>query len=378
LDFLRAAAIVMVMIFHASLFGLLPSDSWFVGFAWIGVDLFFVFSGFLIAGQLFRPLRHGEAPNTRRFFVRRLLRTLPAYFVVVAIYFAFPVVRERSYIQPAWQFLTFTQNIVLDPTQPKSFSHAWSLCVEEQFYLLLPLLVASLGFRARAEAIIGAIVAILFFGMAIRGYVWLHDVARQAPMVGLRPDRYLVLIYYPTWMRLDGLLAGVTLAAIRTFRPEWWRRLTLRPNALLAIGAIGIVTAAVLFQGQLYGALLASVFGFPLVAWSFAAFVAAGVESRSIIGRHAIPGSGALATGAYSLYLSHKMIFQGAQAVSRAWSLQIPGLAFGVALFAAFLGGAALYWLVERPFLRLRDRLDGGAVRHDAVSSPTLAPAQNS
>jgi peptidoglycan/LPS O-acetylase OafA/YrhL len=104
LDLLRAAAICWVMAFHASSFGLISRDHWIAKFGWMGVDLFFVLSGFLIAGQLLRPWAVGRRPNYSRFFVRRLLRTLPAYLVVVALYFLFPVLRERPLIQPLCSF----------------------------------------------------------------------------------------------------------------------------------------------------------------------------------------------------------------------------------------------------------------------------------
>jgi peptidoglycan/LPS O-acetylase OafA/YrhL len=133
LDLLRAVAISWVMAYHASSFGLISRDHWIAKFGWMGVDLFFVLSGFLIAGQLLRPWACGLQPNYSRFFARRLLRTLPAYLAVVALCFVVPIVRERPVIQPLWQFLTFTQNFGYVPDPPKAFSHAWSLCVEEQF-----------------------------------------------------------------------------------------------------------------------------------------------------------------------------------------------------------------------------------------------------
>lgn len=147
LDLVRALAIAWVMLYHASILWHVPGDSWIVRFGWMGVDLFFVLSGFLIAGQLLRPWARGAAPNYPRFITRRLLRTIPAYLVVLALYFRVPWLRDGLEIQPLWQFLTFTQNLFLDATPRKVFSHVWSLCVEEQFYLVFPLVVAGLAFR---------------------------------------------------------------------------------------------------------------------------------------------------------------------------------------------------------------------------------------
>ena len=85
LDLLRALAIIVVVIYHAGIMGFpLPGDVH--RFGWIGVDLFFVLSGYLIGGQLLAPLVRGERFNLRRFFARRALRILPAYFFILAIY----------------------------------------------------------------------------------------------------------------------------------------------------------------------------------------------------------------------------------------------------------------------------------------------------
>src|SRR5436190_7921505 len=89
LDLLRALAIVVVVIYHAALFGFkLPGRA--DRFGWIGVHLFFVLSGYLIGGQLLAPLARDRRINLGRFFTRRALRIMPAYFVVLAIYFLLP------------------------------------------------------------------------------------------------------------------------------------------------------------------------------------------------------------------------------------------------------------------------------------------------
>ncbi len=370
LDLLRAVAISWVMAYHASSFGLISRDYWIAKFGWMGVDLFFVLSGFLIAGQLLRRWAHGYPPNYSRFFARRLLRTLPAYLVVVALCFLFPVVRERPVIQPLWQFLTFTQNFGYVPDPPKAFSHAWSLCVEEQFYLLFPAIVAILAVRPSPPKVVGAFIAVLIVGVVSRGYFWLAEVARQPFHSAAFPHfgHYMTLIYYPTWARLDGLLAGVGMAAIQTFRPMWWRVLTARANILTIAGLAGVVISAIFFQ-DMFAKFLPAVFGFPLLAGSMALLVVAGSDSRSFIGRYSVPGAGALAAGAYSLYLSHKMVFHAVQSSTSWWPQPFQAISLGIALLAALGVGALLYWLVERPFLKLRDRLHGRS-----SVAPTVEP----
>src|SRR5438552_14341516 len=89
LDLLRALAIIVIVIYHAGIFGFALPGKWH-RFGWVGVDLFFVLSGYLIGGQLLAPLDRGQGINLPRFFVRRALRILPAYFVILAIYFSLP------------------------------------------------------------------------------------------------------------------------------------------------------------------------------------------------------------------------------------------------------------------------------------------------
>src|SRR5258707_3065381 len=138
LDLLRALAIVVVVIYHAALFGFkLPgrADRW----GWIGVDLFFVLSGYLIGGQLLAPLARDQRINLGGFFARRALRIMPAYFVILAVYIFLPSWREYPAMYPWWKFLLSVQNIGLHGGT--AFSHAWSLAVEDQFYLALPFIL---------------------------------------------------------------------------------------------------------------------------------------------------------------------------------------------------------------------------------------------
>ena len=374
LDLIRAAAISWVLIYHGSLLGLTSKDDWLVANGWMGVDLFFVLSGFLIAGQLLRPWAHGSAPSYSRFFGRRLLRTLPAYLVVLSLYFLVPVVRERAAIAPLWQFLTFSENWLFEyPTHGlKAFSHVWSLCVEEQFYLVFPAVVALIALRPTPAKVVGAVLCVLILGMVLRGYLWLQFVA-DPPFdiaAGPRGGRYQHFIYCPTATRLDGLLMGIVAAAIQTFRPMTWTRLTARPNLLLAAGVLGIVLSTFIFHEGSTARFWPAVFGYPFLSFAIVLIVMAGADNRSLIGRYRVPGVTALAAGAYSLYLSHKIVFHWAELVRPHLPAPLQGASFSFAIVGAFGFGAALYWLVERPFLRLRDRLEGRSRSSVALAAP--------
>ena len=137
LDTLRAAAIILVFMYHYMVFvSGEPTFGWGSSVGWVGVDLFFVLSGYLIGNQIFSGMAKGQALSLKAFYIRRFLRTLPNFYVVLALFFLFPAVMGGRTPPPLWRFLSFTQNLGLQ--SGTAFSHAWSLCIEEQFYLLLP------------------------------------------------------------------------------------------------------------------------------------------------------------------------------------------------------------------------------------------------
>jgi peptidoglycan/LPS O-acetylase OafA/YrhL len=222
LDTLRAIAIVWVMLFHSYLigglgegFGLLERSGW------MGVDLFFVLSGYLIGSQVLRSLKVDGRLNFLAFYGRRATRILPPFFVVLALYALLPAWRETPRMQPLWQFFTFTFNLLFDNSANYAFSHVWSLCVEEHFYLLFPLLALLLTRRLAAWKFITVCIAVVVGGMALRAGLWMHYMApalKDGAPVGLPYLRYL---YYPTYARLDGLVGGVALAACAVHRPAW-------------------------------------------------------------------------------------------------------------------------------------------------------------
>ncbi len=188
-------------------------------FGWIGVDLFFVLSGYLIGGQLLAPLAREKSIKLGRFFARRVLRIMPAYFVILAVYFLLPSWREYpDMAQPLWKFLLSVQNVALHGGT--ALSHAWSLAVEDQFYLCLPFILLFVNRWSRAAIIIPCV--IVFGGIALRAFLAWKNPSVDA---GVSFRAFQAWIYYPSWTRLDPLVLGVVLAAIEKFRPHWWKRL---------------------------------------------------------------------------------------------------------------------------------------------------------
>ncbi len=351
LDLLRAIAVVWTMLFHSFLVGGLGKDwSWLSRYGWMGVDLFFVLSGFLIGAQVLKPLAKGDRLSFRDFYTRRAFRILPAFFAVLALYLLWPGFREAPGMEPWWKFVGFLMNLSIDYTQRAAFSHAWSLCVEEHFYLLFPLLALALLRRPSANVFVAVCVFIVASGIVLRTGTWLHFDA-------LDPDRnwFVENIYYPTWNRLDGLLAGVILAVWKTYRPDSWTRAATRANVVLVAGLATMALCFWLFRER--GGLLGNSIGWPVLSLGLAMLVFAGAQAQSWIGCRALPGAGWLAAVSFSLYLTHKPVYG---LVETHFGDALEGetyLAFAVYGSASLLGGAVLYYAVERPGLRLRERL---------------------
>ena len=251
LDTLRALAVSLVVLHHYTLFvSDAPTFGWVGTMGWAGVDLFFALSGYLIGNQIFAALGSARGFGLARFYGRRLLRTLPNFWAVLALYALWPAWRGGTPMLPLWQYLTFTQNIHLQPGT--AFSHAWSLCIEEQFYMLLPaaaLLGAALGRGGvRLRWAWCALVLAVAGGMLARATIW-HD-GENAPN---RLGYYYQYIYYSSWCRADELLAGVALALMKHRAPGLWRRLLAHGNALLAAGTAVIGAMFAWFLDDHYG-----------------------------------------------------------------------------------------------------------------------------
>jgi peptidoglycan/LPS O-acetylase OafA/YrhL len=354
LDTLRAVAIIAVMLHHLDMYSVLPSALHLLGaVGWAGVDLFFVLSGFLISSQLLKPYLAGQRPSLADFYTRRAYRILPAFGAVLLLYLLVPLWREAPGPYAPWQYATFLWNLLLlGYPQERAFSHVWSLCVEEHFYLFLPLLVLLFMRKPSAGKTAVSLSLILMGGVGLRAWLLYHMVLPAGHLQGIMTMKY---IYYPTYSHLDGLVAGVALGIVRTFKPHWWGRIAKHGNILSLLG-VGVVAGALWLCGfdfpsaSLPGGIL---FSFPALALGFGLLVLAALSGQGILSRR-YPGAATIAALAYSLYLSHKSVIQAMHHLLPQLTAGGDWLALVVDL-AACVGVASLLYLgVERPFLRLR------------------------
>jgi peptidoglycan/LPS O-acetylase OafA/YrhL len=350
LDLLRALAISSVLLFHFDF----PRDQLFLRalahYGWTGVDLFFVLSGFLIGGQLFARMQKHQAFQLGNFYGRRFLRTLPCYFVMLGVYAIYSHHLGQG-MQWLPAYFLFLQNFGLPP----EFTQSWSLCVEEHFYLLFPLI--AFGLRNKGWRVAAAVAGACFlFGLGCRFLIW--KASRPDLIYQTNVDHafavFLGKIYYPTYNRLDGILSGVLLASIQVYRPETWRALTARAPQFLWAGILLLgLAAAVLFRQM---SLLSTLLGFPLLSAGYSCLVLA-ANGNSWLDRLRIPGVPHLALWSYSIYLTHVLALGGAHVLNQRIGFGGFGLAStGLSLLCVLVGGALLHFLVERPSLALRDR----------------------
>jgi len=362
-DLLRAVAILLVMLWHLPRPARLESLQGLREYSWTGVDLFFVLSGFLIGTQLLAPIARGQRPSLRDFYIKRSFRILPVFLFILAIYAFVPLLSEGNRMQPAWRFLTFTMNFGLDYRVTGAFTHAWSLCVEEHFYLVLPalvLLLSRLRWRGWTFVIVGSL---LCGGMVLRAVLWLPLAAAADGNANHQfGPAYLEAIYYPTYCRLDGLIFGVLLAAYRCFHPDHWRRYA-DARLMLCLGLACIVVAGYLFHvpareftGGPSLSWAGAVVGYPLFALGCTCLLSASLSWERLFPTWRVPGAATIAMISYSLYLSHKLTSNATRLLLAPERLK--GIEGFVIYFASSIAvGALIWWLIEHPFLRLRDRL---------------------
>lgn len=358
LDGVRGLAIAMILIFHCLTVGrtdVLALKVWnlAVESLWIGVDLFFVLSGFLITSILIQS--KVSLGSLKQFYLNRALRLFPAYYLVllVAAWLYLPA-REALGGQPVefslFPFLFYVQNIYFSLgfrfDNWTGFYHFWSLAVEEQFYLVWPLLIWLTGVRHLATG------AALVFCLAVAIKSW------HLAMGGEHSVAYVL-----TPMRMDALAAGACLAALSVQKGLRASRRRLYCYGVLA--GLALVALFLGFRGFLIAGV--GVAATPLVALFFMFFLG------SIVGSGAAPKTVLflnrllrlrclvwLGTRSYGIYLIHYVFVGDARRLATAspdWPLpsEVMTLAAGVATIAVSLWLADwMYRYWERPFLKLK------------------------
>ncbi|TAH07162.1 MAG: acyltransferase [Sphingobacteriia bacterium] len=353
LDQLRALAILLVLVFHYQLKPFHPSwTKWFMQIGWTGVDLFFVLSGFLISSQLFIEIKKERRISLKTFFIKRFFRILPIYFFVVGVYFLFPLIREKEALPPLWKFLTFAQNFGLDAKHFGTFSHAWSLCVEEHFYLLFPLILLFLTSKNLFAKSYWILIALFVFGIVFRMYLWNIYYPSDAAINASVPY-WTVHFYYPTYNRLDGLLVGMAIAALYQFLPKLWGKISKFGNQSIIL-SIALLTLIYFYFSDM-GSYSTSIWGFPLISIAYGFLVLGAISPSSFLYKWNSRITTLIATLSYAIYLSHKIIFHIVQELlTKLGIAKDSNLTFVLSMIFCVLVALLLHYSIEKPFMKMR------------------------
>lgn len=371
LDGLRAIAVVVIMIVHAG-YLLAPAyaDRLLPG-GFIGVDLFFALSGFLITTLLIEERATTGQTGVLAFYRRRAFRLLPALAAVALVHGAWALwvgidigLELASLLAIAFYVSNWVQ--ALGWPMAAGLGHTWSLAIEEQFYLVWPAIFVVVARRRLSPRKVLLVIAALVVAVCVwRAVVW----------TGLRPD--WARAYVRTDLRLDALLAGVALAFARAQG--------LLPAALLRRAApfawlvflVGLITVhrdddALYFGGYTVVSVVSG-----LMVWSAcSAPLAVRLLSNPVpvwVGRRS-----------YGLYLWHLPIYIAIGYAGHATLFQEsnPGRPWPVSvvvassIIATVVVAALSYRYVEQPFLRRKTRRPGDLGPARVLGEPLRAPAR--
>ena len=246
LDALRGIALLWVIAHHSNYYFKMdtynPKPFWqamgtFFTAGFMGVDLFFVTSGFLITGLLMDEFYHGKV-NVTRFYKRRFFKIIPHYFLIVVIAFGLMAIYSPKFVMYPLEIfgcLTLTQNYLKD-TVPL-LDHTWSIAIEEHFYIIYPLILFYVGglFKGK-KGRHKSILFVLFFLLI------LGNISRIIFFKGA--DELDIYYYQKTHLRFDALIFGCFLR----FAEEWLVRLGKKKfsGVLFFIAAVLIYSFLVL------------------------------------------------------------------------------------------------------------------------------------
>jgi peptidoglycan/LPS O-acetylase OafA/YrhL len=356
LDGLRAAAVLAVMLFHAEV-------GWAVG-GFLGVDAFFVLSGFLITSLLLAEwMRNRPRPRARGhidlvdFYRRRLRRLLPALLLMllgVAAYGAFVAkssdlgsLRDDAFAALVyvgnWHQMSAPQGYFAQFASPSPLQHTWSLAVEEQWYLIWPLvIVALLHFRMRLTTFLRVVVLLTISSTVLMALLYAngHGTSR---------------VYYGTDTRAQELLVGSALAVVFTqwgYLKSHWARMTSHIAAGLAVVVLVVAWSSVdgstwwLYRG-----------GFLLLAVCVALVVLSVIQPDRTPLRWALSLRPVCWVGAisYGLYLWHWPVY--VWLTSARTGVSDPTVLLAIRFAVTFAIATASYYLVEMPIRQQRFRV---------------------
>ncbi len=327
MDLLRAVAILLVILAHTVLSYGAPEHLAPLQLGGTGVDLFFVLSGWLLGGLLFKELGKTGNIDIKRFWIRRWMRTLPAYYAVLILSVCQRYLTKDNVDFPL-EYFVFLQNY----NYPLSFfTISWSLCVEEQFYLMIAPLLCFLALAGKRAATATLLIMLLL------------------PFLFRRMDWYGSL--EETHVRLDCCVAGVLLAQIyHQYRYIWLKITKFAPQVLFGC----IFVYFLFFVGRYYPQLGIKDPDKLFLAVLFGGLVLVANANSYWSNKLYMPGAYYIATRSYALYLLHPEML----ALLKRFLIHIPFLQyFSLAVVGSLVLAEILYRFLEKPIMDYREKL---------------------
>ncbi|MFM1805078.1 MAG: hypothetical protein RL136_1957 [Planctomycetota bacterium] len=361
LDGLRAVAILPVVLFHAALslylkgaagqVSALAPDAevfrsplgWIVGHGFLGVQLFFAISGFVVVLPFVRARLLGERPpSLARYYLKRVTRIEPPYIIALATFFVgtLLVAPENAHPRDYLAGLVYLRTALFG-NEPWAFFISWSLEIEVQFYLLAPLISAVFWIRSAARRRAILLAAIVFASIP----------AAQVRLAGAEPPPLGGPLQHGSWLgtELVFFLVGVLVADLWTMRElrtgsrtasAWWD--------LAWIAGLASVVAS-------YAVLERSAFGIAFLVGGLFLMTLGAFRSRFVRTILSIPIVSTIGGACYTIYLFHFLVVSLAGRFVAPyttqhfeWNLLVLALPFAIATTFACL---ALFPIVERPFM---------------------------
>ncbi|WP_411767970.1 acyltransferase family protein [Winogradskyella sp. A3E31] len=350
LDVLRALAITLVVVSHCTY--LIPqSDSQLIlairTFGAIGVDLFFVLSGYLIGGILLKHLERNQTSfkDLFRFWKRRWLRTLPNYMVVLILNCVLLYILEDQIIPGVWEFFLFIQNF--SSSHPDFFTEAWSLSIEEYAYLFLPFLIfIALSFfkKTKPKSLFLKVTLITILGLFVLKILFYFKYDINSYKEWSSSFRKVVIY------RVDSIYIGFVLIYFVKAYKDYFIKLRYW---LLGIGLLLFIALhGFIFENnalpQDYPFFYSIIYLLLLSVSLVLLFPFFTSLSRPKIGQRLVFY---ISTRSYAIYLvNYSLILLTIQEYFEASFLGIPFY-----LMATILASECLYQWVEKPFLKFRE-----------------------
>jgi peptidoglycan/LPS O-acetylase OafA/YrhL len=328
-----------------------------------GMDMFFVLSGFLIGSILLRSIETSGSQRVRRFYLRRVFRTFPSYYLVLVFLVATTALTANQRHNLPYEF-TYLTNYRSNHRDDIVMPWGWSLALEEQFYLVVPLLFFALR-KIRGD--VGRLALLLTLWSSTfftRLVIYLHP-------FGLGSNTQFVDMYIRTHTRCDTLVAGIILAYVHYRWREPITRWLEKPPARAFLALTSLACLWILLRPSIFGAgatPLVEVFSWgtltSVMYFAGVLLVLHGGDGWVRRGLSA-PIFRRIATLGYGVYLVHipvcyalitprarDLVLRDGWSMAAVWPLSVAVLVLASLAFAY-----VLHVLVEKPSLRLRDRL---------------------